>query len=88
MINQAEKAEIVKKFGKNEKDVGGTEVQIAMLTKRIENLGPHFEANNLDHHSKRGLLKMIGQRRRLLKYLGRVDVDGYNNLIKELGLRK
>ncbi len=79
---------IVKKFGKSEKDVGCTAVQIAILTERINSLRPHFDQHNLDHHSNRGLLKMIGKRRRLLKYFAETNDAGYQNLIKELGLRK
>jgi small subunit ribosomal protein S15 len=88
MITKAEKEEIKKKFGKNEKDSGSPEVQVAILTKRINNLMPHFDKNKHDYHSKRGLLKLIGKRRSLLKYVARIKPEGYSELIKELGLRK
>ena len=80
--------EITKKFGANENDCGKTEVQIAILTKRINELTPHFNKHKKDHHSKRGLLKMVGQRRRLLDYLTQKDVIRYRKIIKELGLRR
>ena len=88
MISKQEKAEIFKKFGATEKDSGGTEVQVAVLTKRITNLMPHFEKNKKDNHSKTGLMKMIGRRRRLLRYLNNTSSERYNKLIGELGLRK
>ena len=88
MIGKEAKAELVKKFGKTESDSGSPEVQVAILTTRINGLKEHFKANKHDYHSNRGLLKMIGQRRSLLKYVKRVNTDGYENLIKELGLRK
>lgn len=81
-------SEIAQKFGSSEKDTGRPEVQIAILTKKIADLSPHFEAHKKDHHSKRGLLRMIGKRRALLKYLNRENHDRYNVVIKELGLRK
>lgn len=79
---------IVKKFGKNEKDSGSSAVQVALLTKRINDLSPHFEKHVKDHSGKRGLLKMIGQRKTHLKYLASRDADKYAQVIKELGLRK
>ena len=82
------KAEIVKKYGKNEKDTGTTEVQIALLTDRITYLTEHFKTHKKDHHSRRGLLKLVGQRRRLLDYLAYKDVNRYRSLIKELGIRR
>ena len=88
MITTAETAEIVKTFGKSATDTGSTEVQVALLTTRIKNLAPHFEKNKHDFHSKRGLMKMIGHRRSLLKYLKNKDSERYAKLIKELGLRK
>ncbi len=88
MLSSERKLELVKKFGKNEKDVGCTAVQVAILTERINTLRPHFDQHTLDHHSNRGLLKMIGKRRRLLKYFADTNAAGYQNLIKELGLRK
>jgi len=88
MITKAETAELVKQYGKNEKDAGATPVQIAILTKRINNLMPHFEKHIHDYHSNRGLLKLIGQRRSLLKYYAKTNADQYGDLIKSLGLRK
>ena len=92
MIAQEIKAELVKtfgaKFGKNEKDSGCTAVQIAILTARINGLKGHFEANSHDYHSNSGLLKMIGRRRSLLKYMKDSGEDKYKELIKDLGLRK
>jgi len=88
MITLEETAELVKKFGKNEKDSGSAAVQVAILTTRINNLSTHFSANKLDHHSKRGLMKMIGLRRSLLKYIVKKDTAQYAKVIKELGLRK
>ena len=87
-ISVSEKKEIVLEFGKNEKNTGSTEVQVAILTKRINSLTEHFKSNKKDHHSKRGLLGMINNRRKLLKYLKNQDEDKYANLIKKLGLRK
>ena len=88
MITHAEKAEIKAKFGKSENDSGSPEVQVAILTKRINNLMDHFGKHIHGHHSKRGLLKMIGSRKAHLKYLAKKDHTRYTNLIKELGLRK
>lgn len=82
------KLELVKDFGKNETDTGKTEVQIALLTTRIKELTEHFKVHKKDHNSRRGLLKLVGQRRRLLKYLKGKDLEGYRALIKKLGLRK
>ena len=87
MISKVEKQELIKKFGKNENDSGSTEVQIAILTTRINNLKDHFAKHKLDFHSNRGLMKMIGHRKALLKYLGK-DKERYAKLIKALGLRK
>jgi small subunit ribosomal protein S15 len=83
-----EKSAIIAKFGKNEKDSGLTEVQIAILTKRINDLTEHFSAHQKDHHSRRGLLMMVGKRRRLLDYLVKKDINRYRALIKELNIRK
>ncbi len=88
MITAEKSKELAKKFGGNEKNSGAIEVQIAVLTERIKNLTPHFEANKKDHSGMRGLMKMIGQRRSLLKYLSAKDEARYNKLIKELDLRK
>lgn len=79
--------EIIKKYQLNESDRGSTKVQIALLTARINDLTGHFRAHKKDHHSRRGLLKMVGKRRRLLDYLRRNDLEGYRALIAELGLR-
>ena len=82
------KQEIVSKFGANEQDTGNTRVQIALLTARINDLTEHLRDHKKDHHSRRGLLMLVGQRRRLLNYMQRDDLDGYRELVKELGLRK
>ena len=79
--------EIVKKYQLHEGDRGSTKVQVALLTARINDLTGHFRAHKKDHHSRRGLLKMVGQRRRLLDYLRRQDLEGYRALIADLGLR-
>jgi small subunit ribosomal protein S15 len=84
----ANKQDLVKKFGKNEKDTGSTEVQVAILTDRINHLTEHLKVHKKDHHSRLGLLKMVGKRRRLLNYLKSKDLEGYRTLIKELGIRK
>ena len=83
-----QKAQIVKDFQRKENDTGSSEVQIALLTFRINDLTPRFIANLKDHHSRRGLLKMVSQRRRLLSYLRRTDAETYRNVITRLGLRK
>jgi small subunit ribosomal protein S15 len=88
MITTQRSAELTKKFGGSEKNSGTVEVQVAILTERIKNLTPHFEKNKKDHSGMRGLMKMIGQRRSLLKYLSAKDEARYNKLIKELDLRK
>ena len=80
--------EIVTQFGANEKDTGNTRVQIALLTQRINDLTEHLRTNKKDHHSRRGLLMLVGRRRRLLNYLQKKDLEGYRALIKELGLRR
>jgi small subunit ribosomal protein S15 len=82
------KQEIVKKHGKSENDTGSPEVQIALLTARINHLTEHLREHRHDHHSRRGLLMLVGQRRRLLNYLQRRDLDRYRALIGELGLRR
>ncbi len=87
-LSKDKKKEIISKFGKNEHDTGATEVQIALLTARIQELTEHLKTFKKDHASRLGLLKLVGQRRRLLKYLKRNDLEGYRALIKELGLRK
>jgi small subunit ribosomal protein S15 len=82
------KHEITTKFGTNEKDTGSTKVQIALLTERINHLTEHLREQKKDHHSRRGLLMLVGRRRRFLNYMQRTDLEGYRALIKELGLRK
>lgn len=88
MITAEESKEIQKKFGKSENDSGSVEVQVAVLTKRIANLTPHFAAHKHDYAGKRGLMKLIGRRASMLKYLRGKDEDRYKKLIGELGLRK
>ncbi|KAB2853122.1 MAG: 30S ribosomal protein S15 [Ignavibacterium sp.] len=87
-MTKEEKLEIVKKFGNDEKDSGKPEVQIALLTKRINDLTDHFNAHKKDHHSRRGLMMMVGKRRRLLDYLMKKDISRYRIIIKELNIRK
>ena len=87
-ISVKEKKEIVINFGKDEKNTGSTEVQVALLTKKINELSEHFKIHKKDHHSRRGLLGMINNRRKLLKYLKGKNEEGYQELIKKLGLRK
>jgi small subunit ribosomal protein S15 len=87
-LNKEKKTDIINKFKTHDKDTGSTEVQVAMLTERINQLTGHMMANRHDYHTQRGLLKLVGQRRRLLAYLSKEDVSRYNRLIKELGLRK
>ncbi len=82
------KKEIIDRFKLNEKDTGSSEVQIALLTNRIIYLTDHFKVHKKDHHSRRGLLKLVGQRRRLLNYLKKRDVEKYRTIIKQLGIRK
>jgi small subunit ribosomal protein S15 len=82
------KREIVERFGKDERDTGSTEVQVALLTERINGLTEHLREHKKDHHSRRGLLMLVGQRRRLLNYLRGSDLDRYRTLIGELGLRR
>jgi small subunit ribosomal protein S15 len=83
-----DKQDIVKKFGKSDGDTGSTEVQVALLTARINHLTEHLREHKHDHHSRRGLLMLVGQRRRLLNYLQKRNLDGYRSLIGELGLRR
>jgi small subunit ribosomal protein S15 len=87
-LSKDDKAAIVADYGKDGNDSGSTEVQVALLTKRIEDLKSHFDDHKKDHASRRGLLQMVGQRRRLLRYLKRTDLEGYRALIAKLGLRK
>ena len=88
MLTVEDKKNIVAEYGKDANDTGSAEVQIALLTKRIEDLTDHFKEHKKDHASRRGLLKMVGQRRRLLRYLKKTNLDGYRSLIGKLGLRK
>jgi small subunit ribosomal protein S15 len=87
-VTVEQKADIVKSFQRAQGDTGSPEVQIALLTARIKDLDSHFKANAKDHHSRRGLLKMVSRRRKLLDYYKRTNLDGYRELIAKLGLRK
>ncbi len=87
-LSKEKKQEIIKKFQVHERDSGSPEVQIALLTERIKQLTEHFQVHKKDYHSRRGLLKLVGQRRRLLDYLKSKRIDKYRQLVKELGLRK
>ena len=87
-VTAEKKREIVQRFGKDENDTGSTEVQIALLTERINHLTEHLRDHKKDHYSRRGLLMLVGQRRRFLKYLQKKDLDRYRSLIQELGLRR
>ena len=88
MISKEKKTELIKNYGRKEGDTGSPEVQIAVLTERIRELTEHVKKNPKDHHSGRGLLKMVGQRRGLLDYLKRTDIESYRALIEKLGIRK
>jgi small subunit ribosomal protein S15 len=87
-LSKEKAKELVKQFGRNENDSGTTEVQVAVLTERIKYLTEHFKTHTKDHHSRRGLLKLVGQRRRLLDYLAHKDINRYRTLIKELNIRR
>jgi len=87
-LTTEQKKAVLKKFAKGSNDTGSPEVQVALLTERINQLGGHFQAHTKDHHSRRGLLRLVGQRRRMLDYLERKNVDSYKKLINELGIRK
>ena len=87
-LTQEAKHEIVTKFGKSDTDTGSTEVQVALLTARINHLTEHLREHKKDHHSRRGLLMLVGQRRRLLRYMQKKNLECYRGLIKELGLRR
>jgi small subunit ribosomal protein S15 len=87
-LDKEKKTEIISEFKLRKGDTGSTEVQVALLTERINRLTEHMAANRHDYHTQRGLLKLVGQRRRLLAYLRREDVDRYRSLIARLGLRK
>ena len=87
-LTQESKAEIIARWGSTPTDTGDTRVQIALLTARINELTEHLRTHRKDHHSRRGLLMLVGKRRRLLNYLQRHDLEGYRELIRELGLRR
>jgi len=88
MITKERKLELINKFGRTANDTGSPEVQIALLTERINELTEHLKVNKNDHHSRRGLLKMVGQRRGLLAYLKKIDIERYRAIVEGLGLRK
>jgi small subunit ribosomal protein S15 len=87
-LTQARKHELIEKFGRSEGDTGSAEVQIALLTERINELTEHLRSHRKDHHSRRGLLMLVGKRRRLLRYLERADLDRYRQVVSDLGLRR
>jgi small subunit ribosomal protein S15 len=87
-LTQERKLDIIRQFGEDERDTGNTRVQVALLTARINDLTEHLRTHKKDHHSRRGLLMLVGQRRRLLNYLQANDLEGYRALIRELGLRR
>lgn len=87
-LNAEQKRDIIDRFRLHETDTGSTEVQVAILSERINYLTDHFKTHAKDHHSRRGLIKLVGQRRRLLNYLKKKDIERYRNLIEQLGLRK
>ena len=87
-MTQAEKQAIMKEYATHEGDTGSPEVQIAVLTKRINDLTEHLSEHHKDHHSRRGLLKMVGHRRNLLAYLQKIDIERYRAIVQKLGLRK
>ena len=87
-LSKRQKQSTIKKLGKHEKDTGSAEVQIGLLTKRIEELADHLKKHPKDHHSRRGLLKMVGKRRRLLKYLKQENEKEYDKVTKELGIER
>ena len=88
VLEKENKSELIQKFAAHDKDTGSTEVQIALLTNRIEYLTEHFKIHSKDHHSRRGLQKLVGQRRRLLQYLQSKEVSRYRTIIKDLGIRR
>ncbi|MBP5679418.1 MAG: 30S ribosomal protein S15 [Bacilli bacterium] len=87
-LTKEEKAKIIKEFAKNENDTGSAEVQIAILSKEIDDLTEHLKTHTHDYHSRRGLLKKVGQRRNMLQYLAKRDLPSYREVIKKLGIRK
>ena len=86
-LSKDAKAEIIAEYARTEGDTGSTEVQVALLTKRITELTEHLKIHKKDHHTRRGLLKLVGQRRRLLNYLRKTDIESYRALIAKLGIR-
>jgi small subunit ribosomal protein S15 len=88
MLSPEKKRAIVVKYGRDEQDTGSTAVQVALLTARIEEVSGHLQANKKDHHGRRGLLTMVGKRKRLLTYMERTDYEAYKSLIADLGLRR
>jgi small subunit ribosomal protein S15 len=88
MLSPEKKRAIVVKYGRDEQDTGSTAVQVALLTARIEEVSGHLQANKKDHHGRRGLLTMVGRRKRLLTYMERTDYEAYKSLIADLGLRR
>ena len=88
MISKEKKTAVINEYARTPGDTGSPEVQVAVLTARIQELTEHLKANPKDHHSRRGLLKMVGQRRGLLDYLKKTDIEGYRSLIERLGIRK
>jgi small subunit ribosomal protein S15 len=87
-LTQEKKQELIQKFGRSDGDTGSAEVQIALLTERINELTEHLRSHRKDHHSRRGLLMLVGKRRRLLRYLERADLDRYRQVVADLGLRR
>ena len=87
-FTKEKKVAVIKEFGRTEKDTGSAEVQVALLTRRIEELTGHFKTNPKDHNSRRGLLKLVGQRRRMLNYMKKNDIAKYRDIINKLSLRK
>jgi len=88
MLEKEQKVEVIKKFASHPKDTGSPEVQIALLSSQINSLADHFKSHKKDHHSRRGLLRMVSQRRKLLDYLQREDLNRYKQVIEKLGIRK
>ena len=88
MLEKQQKQEVIKKFSAHQKDTGSPEVQIALLSSQINSLSDHFKTHKKDHHSRRGLLRMVGRRRKLLDYLQREDLSRYKQIIDKLGIRK
>jgi small subunit ribosomal protein S15 len=87
-LTRERKQELIGQFGRDEGDTGSAEVQVALLTERINHLTDHLRTHSKDHHSRRGLLMMVGKRRRLLRYLERADLEGYRKVVADLGLRR